>query len=258
MLFCTYSWWNPSHTLWGGWGRWYYLHLVRWGVQAQNVREGLTLTGRVPPRHRNPSPQSPSHFPSCGATPPSQGEGTAVWCPGAHRADLSSNPTPVSWGSSFHSCKIEDMAVPTHSAYLRRIGRTSEVKLTLLRTQPGTQHSLLISASALNAVYHTAFFFFFPASGTELQRRSHRLWTHGLHFLQDIELFWFYFFYDQCLKIGRLNRKLKISQISWNMRHSTVILGPHSYMATICWTSAETPPLENTHAHQLTPVPTTP
>ena len=160
MLFCTYSWWNPSHTLWGGWGRWYYLHLVRWGVQAQNVREGLTLTGRVPPRHQNPSPQSPSHFPSCGATPPSQAEETAVWCPGAHRTDLSSNPTPVSWGSSLHSCEIEDMAAPTHSAYLRRTGGTSEVKLTLLRTQPGTQHGLLISASALSAVYHTAFFFF--------------------------------------------------------------------------------------------------
>lgn len=128
-------------------------------MQAQNVREGLTLTGRVLPRHQNPSPQSPSHFPSCGATPPSQGEGTAVWFPRVHRADLSSNPTPVSWGSSFHSCKIEDMAVPTHSAYLRRTGRTSEVKHTLLRTQPGTHHGLPISASALNAVSHTTFFF---------------------------------------------------------------------------------------------------
>lgn len=157
MLFCTYSWRNPSHTLWGGWGRWYYLHLVRWDVQAQNVR-GLTLTGRVPPRHQNPSPQSPSRFPSCGAIPASQGEGTAVWCPGAHRADLSSNPTPVSWGSSFHSYNRRHGSTCSQRL-LATDRRTSEEKHTLLRTQPG----LLISASGLNTVYHMPFFFLLQA-----------------------------------------------------------------------------------------------
>lgn len=36
------------------------------------------------------------------------------------------------------------------------------------------------------------------------------------------------------------------------------ILGPHSRVATISWDSAGTPPLESAHAHQFTPVPTTP
>lgn len=208
MLFCTYSWWNPSHTLWGGWGRWYYLHLVRWDVQAQNVR-GITLTGRVPPRHQNPSPQSPSHFPSCGAIPASQGEGTAVWCPGAHRADLSSNPTPVSWGSSFHS-------------YNRRHGSTCSQRLLAMdrKNQWGKAHIAKDTARpphlCLGSKYcvpHAIFFSCFRHWTAKKQKSQtlNPLPSFSLGYRTFLVLL---FFYDQCLKIGRLHRKLKISQIS--------------------------------------------